>query len=154
MYSNLPGQVKYNKSYGGEQYEDNYFQINSLRTGFVGGNNNLNFYLATNENVITVDENGTVETYIDVMIKNKHDFNLYEPSDFIEDIYNQIMSKLKDELITRRTNINLFNVDNIINPILTEQKKRDIVTRILLLLRPNRELIINNILDDILFLFE
>ena len=117
--------VKIAGNYPGVIQGTNELNIKSLRTGFLG--DEFGQLLMLSEHIIKLKENGNMETYVDMMIKNNINYDEIVPSDFIENIYNEIIKKIRltftiDIVDEKMNNINLKQ--KIINDILFQLENK------------------------------
>ena len=117
--------VKIAGNYPGVIQDTNELNIKSLRTGFLG--DELSQLLMLSDHIIKINENGNIETYVDMMIKNNINYDEIVPSDFIENIYNEIIKKIRltftiDIVDEKMNNINLKQ--KIINDILFQLENK------------------------------
>ena len=88
--------------------------INSLRTGFLGNGFGAILGLA---DTVRVSDVGVVETYVDRMIARGDQYNIDNPSDFIENIYERLRVSIENAVKRLKDNAPLFRVQHIIDAI-------------------------------------
>lgn len=101
-------------------------QLHSLRTGFLGNGFGAILGLA---DTVRVSDAGLVETYVDRMIARGDQYNIDNPHDFIEDIYERLRVSIENAVKRLKDNAPLFKVQHIIDAI-----------------RPNPIVLVNSIL--------